>query len=237
MFNKNYIMHSYKSNKTNSLFENKISEIIIDNHKDLINIGNDNALIIGKNQLLHDEIGKVFKQLTTVFTADIFDGKVENIDQKFDAIFVPLVLHKVNHIEVLLKQINNLLEQKGVLFSTMFGSGNLFQLAESMFLAYQKNGNKFINHFLPVVDIKDYGNLLQKIGFKNVITSTETFKKQYQSIHEAFEDIKNSGERNCLESRLNQPISRKILADANDIFLEKHRGVVECNVVFGFCGK
>ena len=237
MFNKNYTMHYYKNNQTNSTFENKISEIIIDNYRDLINIDNDRALIIGKNQLLHDEIGKIFKQLKTVFSSDIFDGEVENIDQKFDAIFTPLILHKVNNIEILLKQIYNFLQQKGVFFSTMFGSGNLFQLAESMFLAYQKNGNKFINHFLPVVDVKDYGNLLQKIGFKNVITSTETFKKQYQSIREAFQDIKNSGEGNSLKSRLNQPISRKILADANEIFLKKHGGILECNVVFGFCNK
>lgn len=233
MFDKNAIEIFTKKAKQDKWLLSEIEKMTIDNVKDINNVKLEKALIISEKQT---DFYKNFNHYSVCDDFNVFDGKIDCEDQ-FDVVFSLFNLHKVNNIRYFLKNIEQKINHNGFFFGSIFGDENAISLCESMYLAYEKLGLPFVNHFLPVVLIQDLGSLLQSVGFCNIVLSNESFKKQYASIKDVFFDIKEHGEQNCLINRVKSPIKRKIIDVGNEIFLEKFSGIVEYKVITIFCQK
>ncbi len=231
MFDKKAIENYEKKIVKSAWLDERIADITFENLSDLTNIKAEEILNIStKSDYLSKKLQEKYQNLMVYNDYKIFDGTLD-LEGKFDVIFSLSNLHKINNIRKYLLQIKNLMNKNGIFFSSMLGGENCYSLCDSMFLAHEQGGLGFINHFLPVVDIKDLGSLLQSCGFQNIVLAREDFKKKYDSINDAFLDIKNHGERNCMINRIKTPITREILKTANEIFLQKHSGIVEYKIL------
>lgn len=93
------------------------------------------------------------------------------------------------------------------------GENSLVNLRNKFFELEAKNK---LNHYLriaPMIRIKDFTGLLQKIGFKDVICGSENLNVEYSSILKILEDIYRMGESNSLYRKEYYPLSKLIYND------------------------
>jgi hypothetical protein len=126
--------------------------------------------------------------------------KLDEIEPS-DVIFAPLVLHKANDIDGVLKALRGRLNEKGVLLGSFFGLNNLHELGVLFAEEDVKRCGMPIQRMLPLIDIKTVGGILQKAGFKNIVVASEEIEFQFSNLKQALEFLKKSGEANCLKMR------------------------------------
>lgn len=143
-----------------------------------------------------------------------------------------LELHKTNNVKTHILNIKSQLKVGELFYGTFFGSENLYDLQNLFVEAELRVYGGFSPRFLPTIEIKTAGMLLQNCGFSGIVVDSRKFKITFQNIKECLNFIRKSREANCLLSR-DTRIRRKLFSD----ILDKYNGEFTCtfDILFFWC--
>jgi malonyl-CoA O-methyltransferase len=116
-------------------------------------------------------------------------------NQVADIIFSNLMLHWVGNTERVVKELQRVLKQDGLLLFTTLGPDTLFELRESWGAC--DNGV----HVHPFIDMHHVGDFLLKAGFADPVIDMEFITITYNDIKQIFIDLKNLGTHNIARER------------------------------------
>lgn len=224
--------------KKNEARFNKVTKIsdsivqnVISNINDLSKFKPKNALNISANNI---DIVRLLQDKNIAVNNVKFPFNLDVTEEKFDLVTSLNILHKVNNLDVLLKQIQNKLNINGLFFGSVYGAENIIQICNSFYESYQHFDGNFINHFLPIIDVKSAGLLMQSCGFQNIVINIEKYTEKYDDIYECLQKIREIGGSNVLNNRLKKPMNRAILEKANEIFANKYDKTCEFVILYLF---
>lgn len=188
----------------------EICKIILDDLEDVIFIHN-----------LTPKRGLNLNPQNNFFTENCKHFEVTNIKEgRFDYICAPLLLHKMNNLDLFFTDIKQNVNPNGIFCGTFFGLENLRELGEELAKEDIKLIGQPLQRLLPVIDIKTIGMMLQKNGFKNIAVSSSTLTFEFNNLKQALQFIKNNGESNCFkmknQSLLAGNVLKKILAKQSE---------------------
>ena len=131
-----------------------------------------------------------------------------------------LGLHRVNDIEGVLRGFWEVLSE-GVFLGATFGAGTLWELQEVLVRTEQELHGGVSPRVLPFRDVRDFGNLLQAVGFARSVADRKRFLVRYKTVRELIEDLRKMGETNVLRARRDRFVGRKFFERAQEIYEEQ----------------
>jgi SAM-dependent methyltransferase len=123
-----------------------------------------------------------------------------------DAVVVIGALHWANDMVGALIQARLALVDDGVLLATLPGARTLHELREVMTAHAAEHG--MAPHLIPLMDVRDAGNLLQRAGYALPVVDSERLEASYESAHALWRDLRHMGEANVLLRRSKTPRTR-----------------------------
>lgn len=138
----------------------------------------------------------------------------------FDLIVSALGLHWVNDLPGVLVQCKRLLRPGGWLVVIMPGGQSLQEwriLLHEAMLAKQGGISPVI---APFIDAQDAASLLQRAGFKDVVTSTDMPDIAYRNPLDTLQELRGMGEANIMLAR-NRYLRRDVLAHAASAYYQR----------------
>ena len=117
-------------------------------------------------------------------------------EKSFDSIVSIMTLHRVNDLPGTLRQSFKILKTQGVFIGTLFGLDTLWELKQSIIRATANSG--FSPRVHPFIDIKSAGSLMQRAGFRMIVSDIDTITIQYNNVLQLFDDLRYMGETNAL---------------------------------------
>ena len=166
-----------------------------------------------------------FSRYKKIINCDISEKMLKKIDSSsvvadeealpfanasFDCIISAVTLHKINDLPGTLRQIFNMLKSQGIFIGTLFGVDTLQELRQAVMKATVETG--FSPRVHPFIDVKEAGALLQRAGFRMVVSDTENIIVQYNSVQQLFDDLRYMGETNSLLKARKNFTTKKELA-------------------------
>ncbi|ETO18072.1 SAM-dependent methyltransferase [Reticulomyxa filosa] len=139
----------------------------------------------------------------------------------FDLIISSLSLHFINDLVGTLVQYYRSLRSKGIFIACCFGPNTLKELKEVFMSCDEKFFKGILPHLIPLIDIKDAARILQRAGFKNVISDSYDICVNYSSLKKLLLDIKGMGQGNCLIERPKQIFPKSYFSTLEEMYKEK----------------
>jgi len=121
-----------------------------------------------------------------------------------------LGLQVVNDLPGVLVQLRRLLAPDGMLAMALVGGESLRELRAAIAAAETEHWGGASPRVAPLVDVRDLGNLMQRAGFKKVVTDAERTTAQYSSFEALVRDLRANALTNTLASRNRRPLSRAV---------------------------
>lgn len=112
-----------------------------------------------------------------------------------DMVFANLNLHWSSDIFKTLAEFRRILKKDGLLLFSTVGPDTLKELHQAFLSAEEKW------HVHPFMDMHHLGDELVRLQFYEPVVDMEIIQLQYESIHDLFLDLKNSGARNAWSER------------------------------------
>ncbi len=143
-------------------------------------------------------------------------------DGSFNLIVSGLALHRVNDLPGALVQIRRALKPDGLFMAAALGGRALFELREALIEAEGEVTGGASPRVSPFGDVREYGALLQRVGFALPVADIETLEVVYPSPRELMREVRALGGGNVLMARSKAPLSRRTLERAEAIYRERH---------------
>jgi hypothetical protein len=193
----------------------KIHQIAIKEIKDRLEEINrkfkDIAIITGHQKIW----GKAFPDAQLINDTDtLIFGK-----EKYDLIIHALCLHWANDPVGQLIQCKNFLVEDGLFLATLFGGKTLYELNYSFSLAESEISGGISPRFLPMGEIRDLGNLLQRVGFTLPVADNLTSHIHYKDVYSLMSDLRKMGETNALLSRPKTFTRSQIIEETSKFYI------------------
>jgi hypothetical protein len=102
------------------------------------------------------------------------------------------------------------------------GGRALFELREALIEAEGEVTGGASPRVSPFGDVREYGALLQRVGFALPVADIETLEVVYPSPRELMREVRALGGGNVLMARSKAPLSRRTLERAEAIYRERH---------------
>lgn len=136
-------------------------------------------------------------------------------DESLDAVISINAMHWVNDVVGALIQMRNALKPDGLLLATFPGGETLKELRAALAHAENVLTGGMSPRVAPFIDVRDAGNLLQRAGFTDPVTDTETITLTYGSIFELMHDLRGMGQTSPLHGRRSSftPMELFVLAE------------------------
>lgn len=131
--------------------------------------------------------------------------------ESFDLVASNLNLQHINEVPKFLVQAQEILRKDGLFIMSFFGENNLLELKKAVFEAENKVFGGFSPRFIPVIDIKNAANLLQKAGFSDCVSILHTINVDYSKFTNILKDLKYMGQGNILKLRSRKFATSKFL--------------------------
>ncbi|MDA7705232.1 methyltransferase domain-containing protein [Rickettsiales bacterium] len=201
-----------KSNFIHKFISDIIFDIILDqkhNFKKILEIGAmDNYLskIIKDNFIESDifssEISPKWSKLNNDYSKIIMNDEFISFKKNsFDLICSNLNAHFYNDLLGFLIQSHYCLKNNGLFIASFIGNDS-FKLLKDIFQKIElEKYQRFTSRFIPTTDIKTAGMLMQKAGFKDIISLSEEINIDYNDPKKILTDIKQSGGSNIMFNR------------------------------------
>ena len=135
-----------------------------------------------------------------------------------DLVVSALSLHLVNDLPGTLLQIRKALKPDGLLLAGMLGVRSLEQLREAFAKAEVETTGGLSPRVALFADVRELGQLLQRVGFALPVADTELLEVTYGSARDLMGDLTAMGAGNVLRDRRKVPLRRKTLAAAVDYY-------------------
>ncbi len=142
-------------------------------------------------------------------------------DESLDLVVSTLALHWVNDIPGALIQIRRALKPDGLFLGALLGGSTLTELRQCLTEAEAELTGGAGLRVSPFADTYDAAGLLQRAGFALPVADVDRVRVRYSHPLKLIADLKAMGETNALADRARQPLSRKVLARACEIYAER----------------
>ncbi len=198
---------------------------IVKNFEQILNIGDKQNCL--KNILKNNP--QIKNILTTNFCFDILSEENNiNCDEEFlpfqsnsfDLIISNLNLHWVNDLVGFLVQAKNILKNNGFFIATIFGGATLRELSE-VFLTIGEKNNRITPRISPFADAKDMAGLMQRAGFVEPVSFSETIIVKYENLRDLLHDLRYSGETNAILKADKKYCGKNYFTEAEKIYRQK----------------
>jgi hypothetical protein len=133
----------------------------------------------------------------------------ETIKGEYNLIIANLNLHHENDIIGILKLYKTHLIDGGVLLATLFGGSTLIELRQILEQTELELAGGVSPRVIPMIDVKDAGQLMQLAGFKQVVANSESIKVGYKDFLSQLNHPRKMGQSNCLLARNKKYVGKK----------------------------
>jgi len=134
-----------------------------------------------------------------------------------------LSLHWVNDLPGALIQIRQALKPDGLFLGALFGAGTLKELRTCLMEAETDLAGGVAPRTSPLPGLKDMAGLMQRAGFALPVVDRDTVTVRYTTPFDLMADLKGMGERAAFTSGTGQPLPRRVLMRACELYQEGHR--------------
>ncbi len=141
--------------------------------------------------------------------------------ETFDLVTSILSLHWVNDLPGALIQLRRALKPDGLFIGAFFGGETLTELRQSLADAEIEIEGGLSPRVSPFADLRDVGGLLQRAGFALPVVDSDRVTVRYDNALKLMADLRGMGETNALAERRRQPMKRRTLFRAAEIYAEK----------------
>ena len=145
-------------------------------------------------------------------------------DASLDLAVSGLALHLVNDLPGALVQIRRALKPDGLLLAALLGGATLTELRQSWLAAEAELTGGASPRVAPFADVRDLGGLLQRAGFALPVVDSEMVTVTYASPLALMHELRAMGASNMLSDRRRQPVTRRVLIRASEIYSERFAG-------------
>ena len=104
----------------------------------------------------------------------------------------------------------------------MFGGETLTEQRNALGQAEVEIRRGISPRVFPFVDVRDAGGLLQRAGFALPVVDSDVVTVTYRSLIDLMHDLRGMGQSNILLDRSKRPLSKSIVARAEDIYRRAH---------------
>lgn len=147
------------------------------------------------------------------------DDVLDLRENTHDLVVHGMGLHWANDPVGQLIQCQRALQPDGLLMVAMLGGQTLHELRAVLAEAEIAQTGGLSPRVVPMADIRDLGALLQRAGLALPVADSFVRNVTYQSPLHLMRDLRAMGETNAMAQRSRQPMSRKLLMDANARYL------------------
>lgn len=147
----------------------------------------------------------------------------------FDLVVSTLLLHVANDPVGQLIQMRRALKPDGLMLAALFGGQTLSELRSSLAEAEVECEGGLSPRVAPMAEIRDLGGLLQRAGFAMPVADSERLTVTYATPLHLMRELRAMGETNILTARRRQPMRRKTLMRACEIY-SQHFGAPDGRV-------
>ena len=180
------------------------------------------ALDLGSRLGVQADALKRHADITTLFHCDTITPSAQPAcicdeealpfaQESFDLVVSNLCLHWVNDLPGCLTQIRHIIQPGGLFIATLFGGDTLRELRDATHRAETALYGGISPRISPFVHVKDAGQLLQRAGFSEPVSSSDTITVTYNNALDLIRDLHDMGESNALEARSKQFATRRFL--------------------------
>jgi SAM-dependent methyltransferase len=142
--------------------------------------------------------------------------------ESLDLITGALSLHWVNDLPGLLVQARRALRPDGLLLLTFLGGRTLQELRAVLFEAEMELTGGAGARVSPFADAQDGAALLQRAGLALPVADSDVVTVRYSTPFALLRDLKAMGETAAFASRPERSMTRRVLARAADLYVERH---------------
>lgn len=172
---------------------------------------------------------------------NFIQGDEENLPftaDSFDLIISCTHLHMTNDLPGALRQFHTSLKKNGVFIGSLLGGETLRELKESFYKAETLLTQKIFPHIIPMIDVKQFGDLLKRAGFELPLSTEDRLEVTYSHPIHLLKDLKQMGEINTLTQRSRQFLSKNIFEKMcyhyiNDFKIEDNKILASFDVLIG----
>ena len=147
-----------------------------------------------------------------------------NLWQLILIVIVAVIAYIINNLIQLgaLVQIRRALKPDGLFMAAALGGRALIELRQALLAAEGELDGGASPRVTPFGDVREYGALLQRVGFAMPVADAETLEVIYSSPRELMREVRALGGGNVLMARSKTPLSRRTLERAEEIYRELH---------------
>jgi SAM-dependent methyltransferase len=143
-------------------------------------------------------------------------------DGSFNLVVSGLALHRVNDLPGALIQIRRALRPDGLFMGAALGSRSLQELRHALLEAEAEQQGGASPRIAPFADVREYGAVLQRAGFALPVTDADLLTVTYPGPRDLMREIRALGGGNVLASRRKEPLPRRTLERAEEIYRTHH---------------
>lgn len=140
----------------------------------------------------------------------------------FDLIVSPLFLHWANDLPGALVQLRAALRPDGLLLASLFGAETLRELRYALLTADVHVAGGAGPRIAPFVDMREAAHLLQRAGLALPAADRDEVRVGYGEFLRLMYDLRAMGETSALVERSPRGLSRRLLAEAERAYRDKH---------------
>jgi SAM-dependent methyltransferase len=138
-----------------------------------------------------------------------------------DAVISGLGLEFLNDLPGTLAQVARALKPDGLFLATMLGGDTLAELRASWFAAETEIEGGVSPRVAPFADVRELGRLLQRANLALPVADVDRLTVRYSSGSAVMAELKAMGLANALVARRRRPVTRRLLARAAQVYVEK----------------
>ena len=139
----------------------------------------------------------------------------------FDLVVSALSLHWVNDLPGALVQVRRVLEPDGLFMGALPGAGTLAELRTCLVEAETEIMGGLSPRLSPLPALSDMAALMQRAGFALPVVDRDSVTVRYDSLFGLLADLKGMGERAAFAPGMGQPLPRRVLMRAAELYAQK----------------
>ncbi len=176
-------------------------EILLDNVQD-IRRQFQSILLLGCSEAMQRVLQQQFPlaEIVRIAERELVQEQIPLLPKPVQAIFTSRLLHRVNDVPGMLRQMADRLQPDGLLMACFPGGESLRELRQA-FLQVEMQTGKVKPHIHPFMDVRDGGALLQRAGLALPIADKVTVTATYAHAFALMRELRAMGESNLLQQQ------------------------------------
>lgn len=158
------------------------------------------------------------------------DDNLRLKSETYNAVISLLDLHAVNDVPGYMAQVARALQPDGLAVFAYFAGETLRELREAWLEAEQQVTGGVTPRVAPMIDLRETGGLLQRVGFALPVADVDRVTLRYADATSLMREIKALGFANCLSGRSRKFISPGMLFQATTYYPSQIDGRIAATI-------